>query len=287
MKKLEQVISEQFKASSLLVIDHVDTLKHAAAEHKRDAVALVAWLKEIISRRDIAVKILATSCENLGWPGEKVIPLNGLTDSDVHSGCKLFVENLAIEARDKIKEANETTGQLLRDLVRCMDGHPLSLILLGRAVSRTKYALKDIAREHYSTILANEDVELELKRHFKPTINGLLPEQQLFLYMSSLFTGSLTAGVLVFIRYFIDCSEPTKVFDYNLEEIGKILEQLYYQKLLKKEGENYRLHIGLRVGIRQHNKKLTTRLYLPTSGIFDDTFVFGVASKYSKLYTIK
>ena len=69
--KLGPTIFKHFKASALLILDHADTLKHAEANDEEGAVALVALIKEVASRSNIAVKILAISHRPLEWTGEK------------------------------------------------------------------------------------------------------------------------------------------------------------------------------------------------------------------------
>src|SRR4051812_15741792 len=60
VRSLGQAIVKNFTASTLLILDHVDTLKRAEANGDENATALVAWLQ------DAPVKILATSQEPLG-----------------------------------------------------------------------------------------------------------------------------------------------------------------------------------------------------------------------------
>src|SRR4051812_6491560 len=72
---LGRAIFKKLRASTLLILDHADTLRHAEAKNEEGALILAALLKEVTSRQDTVVKILATSCGDLAWPGEKVIHL--------------------------------------------------------------------------------------------------------------------------------------------------------------------------------------------------------------------
>jgi hypothetical protein len=82
------------------------------------------------------------------WMGENALSLDGFTGSDIHSSCKLFVENDLKAKMNTQKEEN--SRPLLRELVTRVDGHPLSLKLHNNAADLLKYldkSLKDIIHE--------------------------------------------------------------------------------------------------------------------------------------------
>lgn len=278
---LRQSIFKLFKASTLLILDHVDTLKRAESRRVKDAVLLVTLLKKISSRTNGIVKILATSYEKLGWPGEKQIPLNGFVDSDIKSGYQLFIQNLSIEARDKMKaKENGDTLQLLCDLTTKVCGHPLSLELLGLAASQQQHfnkCLEEIAHEHYITLLADEEItNASFKKHFKSMIDLLTNQQRLLLYMCCLYTGPVTESVLAFISCFICHKEIfTEEIDSSIEAITQHLNQLCDRGLLSREDEEYTIHTGIRQGVRQCNSELKIRLDLPIPGLLDDIYIIG------------
>lgn len=274
-------IFKKFNASVLLILDHADTLNRAEERGEESAAVLVELLKQVASSQNFTVKILATSQKALKWPGEKPIPLEGFTDLD--RGHQLFFQSLDFQTREKLtKEVKSdiNTKQLLCDLVKGVDGHPLSLILLGRAASRSensKMLLKDIV-DHCDTLLAKEDfAEKSLKRHFRPMIDILEPQLRLFLYMCSLFTGPITAGVLKFVSYFVDYVRASvEKIDYSTEATA-ILEKLYSRNLLLKVDDNeYRIPVALREGLRQHNTELKLQLRLQITDFYDDVFIVGV-----------
>lgn len=275
--KLARDIFKQFEASVLLVLDHADTLRQAGAEDKEKTI-LVTLLQEVLSKRHRTVKVLATSQKSLGWPGEKLIHLDGFTVED--KGHQLFVEHLDFIIKEKMKkEANKNT-QLLRDLVQSVDGHPLSLKLLGRAVSNSDKSLKYIV-EHCDTLIAEEDVKMELKKHFETTIDTLKPQQLLYLYTCSLFKGQITKGVIACVSHFIKYDKA--FINMNDGIVAKILQELYDRGLLfKMEKDEYRIHVGLREGVRQHNPKLKLRLHLPIPYLINDVFVMGIPFEHGK-----
>jgi hypothetical protein len=307
--KLGRTIFKRFTASVLLILDHAETLMRAKANGNESAIALTDLFKEI------SAKILVTSQMPLEWPREKLMHLNG----DMDSGHHLFIQNLADETRERMaKMAKENimqnAEQLLQDLVTNVDGHPQSLILLGRGTSKTQHSsrpLEEIVHEYYSTIIAEEDSKAKsLEKHFGSMIDGLQPSPQrlsLFLYMCSLVTGPITTETLAFVSYFIDCVGKTdtekarsfkdvfikkgyvemtgsraELIDGNLESLEKSCPFGLFRKRENERGE-YRIHVGFREALRQHNVELGVRLRLPiTESIFDDAFVAGTPSGQGK-----
>src|SRR5437762_1715715 len=61
--------SDLFKSqnTSLLILDQADVLKRAQVRGDKAAETLVDWLQKIMSIPEIAVRILATSQQSLGW----------------------------------------------------------------------------------------------------------------------------------------------------------------------------------------------------------------------------
>jgi hypothetical protein len=284
--RLGRTIFNQFKTSALLILDCVDFLKCAEVRGEEDAVALVALLKNVVSRQDIAVKILATSQESLEWPNENLVYLNGFADSDLEGGYQLFIQHLNHKTKEKMKAmANENTSQLLCDLVTNVNGHPLSLILLAQAVNRPQHSqklLEDITCD-YDTFLVRESIEKEFEGYFNTIINTLTAEQQLILYLCSLFTGPITEEVLSFISNFVDCNdELAEQVDKSIKTSQESLKHLCYCGLLFKRNEEYKLHIGFRENVRHHNSKLKLRLPLTISGSFDGSFLIGIPLENSK-----
>lgn len=263
VKRLGQAILKKFHRSScLLILDHADTLKRAEARGEKDAIALVAWLKEITWRPNIAVKILATSYENLEWPGEEQISLSGLLDSDINSGCELFVQNLTADARNNLKrQENENTGQLLCDLVTRVHGHPLSLVRLAHATSQLENfdkSLEDIVRGHYITMLADDNHKSKtLEIRFKPMIDFLPIQQRLLLYICSLFGGPIKKEKIIEVSEFVDYDTPSaeRPKAPSSHEIDSGIQQLYLRGLLLKDSHS---EYGRHVAVWEVVQQLTT-----------------------------
>src|SRR4051812_30927741 len=103
-------------------------------------------------------------------------------------------------------------------------------------------------------------------------LDTIAQQQRLFIYMCSLFTGPITKGVLAFVSYFIDYGGKT---DSNAESITRALKLSCSRGWFSKQDKEYRMHVALREGARQHNTKLKLRLRLPMTGQFHDAFVIG------------
>jgi hypothetical protein len=288
----------------LLILDHADTLKRAEGRHDPDAIVLGHWLRDVVSKSNVAVKIIATSLEPLQWLNEQTQHLDRLIDLD---GIELFIQHLSHDVRARVQErAKEITNQLLCGLVACVDGHPSSLVLLAHASSQTQYSdkllenTKDIVDYHYSSMIAEEDfAKKSLKKHFTLMIDTLETKQRLFLYLCSLFTGPITAQILEFLSYFIDYIGETltvqartfvrdfvEMSDSRLETIMKNLEQscstgLFNKREKSEKGkqQEYNIHVGFREALRQHNVELGLRLQLPIVSLFENTFITGVPLK--------
>lgn len=268
--KLGQRIFKQFKASCLLVLDHANFLKCAESRGEKDAIALVAWLKDVTSKSDISVKILATSYQILGWPREEFLLLHGFVGGDMDSGHRLFIQNLTSEAREKLLNYDNTnTRQLLRELVKHVDGHPLSLIILGRTASRSEHfdkSLQDIVREHYCAMVTDDNCRTkELDNRFGPMINALSTLHRFLLYKCSFCTEPIDEDI---IRGFSWKDVPSD------HEIRNRLEQLYNYGFLLKDNGKYKNHFAIKEAAKQlnvatiHQSSIANRL----SGMLVDSF---------------
>lgn len=275
VKKLGQAIFKQFpKSSCLLILDHADTLKRAETRGEEDAVDLVTWLKEAIWRPDIAVKILATSNENLGLPGEEPIHLRGLVDSDIDSACKLFIQNLTTIVRKRMqKEENENTRHLMHDFVTRMNGHPLSLELVAQVASQPKHydkRLEDIVHKHYLKMLAEGNIEAKrLEKGFRPMIEALPEQQRELLYICSLFSGLITKDKITAVGELVNYNMPysENVGAFGVSDVDKNLQQLYYRELLLKgSNDTYKNHVAVAEVAKQLDTLLKARMYRADDG---------------------
>jgi hypothetical protein len=279
-QQMGQAIIKTFTAypSCLLILDHADTLNLAKSQGKKEAVELVAWLQKLISTQGISVKILATSFEDLNWPNEEKLLLNGFVDVDIHSGCELFYNNLSIMAKNVSKH-------LLQELVMQVDGHPLSLILLGHAAKRKQNSdkqLEDIIK-HYCMILADEEKESrELRKHFGIMFETITPKEQLFFSMCSSFIGPITLHALLLISCLIDNREMSK--NFNEDVVKNYLEQGCHHGLLSKKNEKYKIQVAFQEAMQQYNAKIKLQLYLQIPNLLNNFYIIGIPLENGELY---
>lgn len=262
----------------LLIIDNADILKHGESMNLPEAIILGNWLRKVTAMQNIAVKILATSHDQLGWPKEETFSLGNLADLDPRAARQLFVENLDLQVRKKVD--NEGNRRLLSKLVKKLDSHPLDLVFLGRAASRSQHnekTLEDIFRNCHAMLADEYSRDGKFKPIFGPIINDLQIQQRLLLYLCSLVNGPISEEVLLFLRVFaiFDTKSEEKI-DFSADSIAKNFNQVVHSKLLSKIDNVYTIHVGLREGIRQHDNMLSLRLQLAT-GVYSESFIIGVA----------
>ncbi|RUS16873.1 hypothetical protein BC937DRAFT_90699, partial [Endogone sp. FLAS-F59071] len=109
--------------------------------------------------------------------------------------------------------------------------------------------------------------------------------------MCSLFSGPITPGVLLFVSYGINFGEISEIPNDNdnpsFDTIAESLQQLYLREILsEKEGE-YRMHVGFREGVKQHNTILKLQFHLPIPNVWDDVFLMGIPHEHENLMMLK
>ncbi len=140
----QQVLKRLAERRTLLVLDNAETLVEAVEQKNATMLELVAWLKQLPGP---GVSLLVTSRVLLEWPGEKTYDLGGLTPED---GAALF--RLSAPQR-----AAEILPALASKLSRRVDGHPLSLRLLGGAFNASKLALKVFVQQCEARLVEAEN----------------------------------------------------------------------------------------------------------------------------------
>jgi tetratricopeptide (TPR) repeat protein len=138
------VLTRLGQQRSLLVLDNAETLVQAARAGEPAAQQVAQLLKEQLPP---SVLLLATSREYLGWAGEEALPLGGL---DHRAGAHLFQQYAA----NRIDAIALAEAQPLSEKV---DGHPLSLRLLGSAFNDLSTPLADFVRDHAAHLFQSED----------------------------------------------------------------------------------------------------------------------------------
>ncbi|MBP1468991.1 tetratricopeptide repeat protein, partial [Candidatus Chloroploca sp. M-50] len=138
------VLTRLGQLRTLLVLDNAETLVQAAQADQPEAQQLAQLLREQLPP---TVCLLATSREYLGWGGEEGLPLGGL---DHRYGARLFQQH-ATHRADAVHLAEAEA------LSANVDGHPLSLRLLGGAFNDLSTPLTDFIQNYADYLLESQD----------------------------------------------------------------------------------------------------------------------------------
>jgi tetratricopeptide (TPR) repeat protein len=139
-----QMLTRLEQRLTLLVLDNADTLTQAAQAGEAEALRLAQLLRE---QMPASTTLLITSRVFLGWGGEEPLPLGGL---DHRHGARLFSQYATQRAADIHLQQAE-------DLSEKVNGHPLSLRLLGSAFNELKTSLTDFVQNYKEYPLQSED----------------------------------------------------------------------------------------------------------------------------------
>ena len=129
-----QVLARLSTRRILIVLDNAETLVDAVEANNEGAQRLAQLLQRLPSA---SVSLLITSRTLLGWPGEIAHELDGLS---VEEGAQLFIQSCP-QRQDAIEPG------LARELSRKVEGHPLSLRLLGGAFNFSAISLVAFVRQ--------------------------------------------------------------------------------------------------------------------------------------------
>ena len=150
---------ERTTSPVVVVLDNAETLVEAVVAGQEDALRLAQFIREQLPDRKAG--LLATSRRHLEWSGEIAFDLDGLAPDE---GAQLFCQS----APQRGEEVKKLKLDLTAELSRKVDGHPLSLRLLGGAFNASSIALSDFVTEHETQLLAAEDrYKAENHRHRK------------------------------------------------------------------------------------------------------------------------
>ncbi|HRK21939.1 MAG TPA: tetratricopeptide repeat protein, partial [Fimbriimonadaceae bacterium] len=189
-KTVERSLLEYLEGKSLFLL--LDNCEHLAAE--------VARVAESVLRHCPGVRIVATSREPLGLPGEVVyrlpplsLPLHGTEDDleamEESEAVRLFCERARLAASDfRLSEANSET---IASIVRTLDGLPLAIELTARRVSSLPLdAIAEWLKEHLHELHGTAGMEPRqktLRALVEWSIALLTPAEQTVLARLSVF----------------------------------------------------------------------------------------------------
>jgi tetratricopeptide (TPR) repeat protein len=143
-----EVLSQLNQRRTLIVLDNAETLVEAVKANTESAIGLVRFLREHLSSP--LVSLLITSREFLGWDGEVGLKrdLEGLMPEE---GARLFRQ----AAPQRVSDAELA---LAAELSHKVDGHPLSLRLLGGAFNESAVSLPAFIKDCEAHLLQAENI---------------------------------------------------------------------------------------------------------------------------------
>ena len=143
----QQVVNQLSKRRTLLVLDNAETLREAVEANNEAAISLAQFIREQLPRPPVS--LLATSRSFLGWEGEIDYELEGLAPAE---GARLFLQNASHRA-DEIHHQRELAWELSQKV----EGHPLSLRLLGSAFNVSDLSFPEFVKEYEAHLLEAEN----------------------------------------------------------------------------------------------------------------------------------
>ena len=142
-----QVLRQLTQRRTLIVLDNAETLVEAVNVNDEAAIGLARLLREHLSSP--SVSLLVTSREFLGWDGEVGLE-RGLEGLAPEEGARLFRQ----ATPQRMSDADRT---LAEELSRKVDGHPLSLRLLGGAFNESAISLPAFIKDCEAHLLQAEN----------------------------------------------------------------------------------------------------------------------------------
>ena len=142
-----EVLRHLNQRRTLIVLDNAETLVEAVKANTEAAIGLAQLLREHLASP--SVSLLVTSREFLGWDGEVGLEhdLEGLAPEE---GARLFQQ----AAPQRVSDAELA---LAAELSQKVDGHPLSLRLLGGAFNESAISLPAFVKDCEAHLLHAEN----------------------------------------------------------------------------------------------------------------------------------
>jgi tetratricopeptide (TPR) repeat protein len=145
-KEVEQlVVAQLVHRRTLIVLDNVETLVQAVEANNPEAIRMAQFLREQLPRPPVS--LLVTSRSFLGWAGEVGYELTGLAPIE---GIRLFEQHTP----QRKWEIDHIGVWKLSEKV---EGHPLSLQLLGSAFNASTIPLAAFAKVYEEELLNAEN----------------------------------------------------------------------------------------------------------------------------------
>lgn len=216
-----QVLRQLNQHRTLLVLDNFETLIIAIEANHVEALQLVQLIQQLPSS---FVSLLVTSREHLGWSGEVALEIGGLS---LEEGANLFEQSAP-------QRANELDQTLVWELSEKVEGHPLSLRLLGGAFNAIAVTFPVFVKEYEVYLLHAEDKYKDVD-HRQRTLYASIETSVRYLDAE---LRTLLSGLWVFRAQFLP-EAAVLIFDseegdteHNLSPVRNQLHTLWQRGLL-------------------------------------------------------
>jgi len=198
---LEREVARRLRQRrTLLLLDNAETLVEAVEAHDEAALRLAEWLRQVPGP---LVSLLITSRVLLGWPGEVSCELGSLLSEE---GALLFRQSAP-------QRSEEVDIRLARQLSEKVDGHPLSLRLLGEAFNASAIALSAFLNLYEEQLIKAENTYVGLD-HRQRTLFACIETSVRYLDIG---LRALLSGLWIFHAPFLPES-AVAIFDPEAEE---------------------------------------------------------------------
>ncbi|ETR71095.1 MAG: hypothetical protein OMM_02748 [Candidatus Magnetoglobus multicellularis str. Araruama] len=136
----KQLLGRLKHQRTLIVLDNAETMIEAVEQRNVAALDLAQFIRQQLLIQN--VNLLITSRIQTGWTDETVMELDGL---DPEAGAYLFLQCIPIELseEDGIEDRMNQFGSALMELSEKIHGHPLGLLLLGKAFAEKNVCFQE------------------------------------------------------------------------------------------------------------------------------------------------
>src|SRR5579884_687324 len=263
LKEMERrVLTRLEQHHTLIVLDNADTLHTTLRANDTRARQLAKFIRALLEGR--STSLLITSRTYLEWDGEVGCELEGLAPLE---GVRLFRQHAA----NRVASLDNT---LVWDLSQKVDGHPLSLRLLGSAFNTSTLSLAAFLAEYEARFLSIENKHIELDHRQRSLYASIQTSVQ---YLNK-YQKKLLSRLWIFQTFFLPeiatkVCEPARVpIVLNQQQTPHLLKALWQRGLLSHEVitvegrtlEFYRLLPITRMYIEQYMWKAQEREELCT-----------------------
>ena len=202
-----QVLDRLSLLRTLLVLDNAETLVEAVDARDSAAIALAEFLQRLPSA---SVSLLVTSRIPLGWNGEVSHELSGLSPQE---GAVLFQQSASQRSQDIHTPEDLAQAEKLSET---LEGHPLSLRLLGSAFNASTLPLKDFIEQYEAELRQVENKYIGLE-HRHRTLYACIETSIRYLDIQ---LRSLLSGLWIFKAPFLPQVAAT-IFDPQSENTAQ------------------------------------------------------------------